>query len=188
MKKRCAILWLRNDLRLHDHEALNLLAETMDQLLPVYCFDPRDFENQPLGFPRIGALRARFLVESLEDLRAALRARGSDLHVALGAPELVIARLARDCGAAVVFTERQMLGPAVEVERRLAAVEYAVFRQKSSPVRVDRRNTAPDGCNNRPCSPARAGADARTGQIAEVRPGAAQSGRAPDHSRRRYAG
>jgi len=121
MKKRCAILWLRNDLRLHDHEALNLLAETMDQLLPVYCFDPRDFERQPLGFPRIGALRARFLVESLEDLRAALRARGSDLHVALGAPEVVIARLARDCGAAVVFAERQMLGPAVELERRLVA-------------------------------------------------------------------
>jgi len=41
------ILWLRNDLRLHDNYALNWAIKfnkknaTEKQILPVFCFDPR---------------------------------------------------------------------------------------------------------------------------------------------------
>ena len=121
MKNRAAIIWFRNDLRLHDHEALNLLAGTMDVLVPIYCLDPRQFEIQPLGFPRLGPLRARFLIECLEDLRIGLEARGSGLYVVLGEPEKAIPRLAQTLGARVVFAEREVLGEGVRVERRLAA-------------------------------------------------------------------
>ena len=121
MNHRRAIIWFRNDLRLHDHEALGLLANTVDVLAPVYCLDPRQFEIQPLGFPRLGPLRARFLIECLEDLRIGLEARGSGLYVALGEPEKVIPRLAQTLGAQVVFAEREVFGEGVRVERRLAA-------------------------------------------------------------------
>lgn len=120
MNNRRAILWLRNDLRLHDHEALTLLANTMDVLAPVYCLDPRQFEIQSLGFPQIGPLRARFLIECLEDLQAGLEARGSGLHVVLGEPEKVIPRLAQTLGVGAVYAERAVLSEAVQAERRLS--------------------------------------------------------------------
>lgn len=121
MNDRRAMLWFRNDLRLHDHEVLAWLANTMDVLAPVYCLDPRLFTIQPLGFPRMGPLRARFLIECLEDLRAGLEARGSGLHVVIGEPETEIPRLAKMLGVGVIFAERGVLSEAVGLERRLLA-------------------------------------------------------------------
>lgn len=121
MNDRRAMLWFRNDLRLHDHEVLAWLANTMDVLLPVYCLDPRLFTIQSLGFPRMGPLRARFLIECLEDLRAGLETRGSGLHVVVGEPETEIPRIAKMLGVGVVFAERGVLSEAVGLERRLLA-------------------------------------------------------------------
>ncbi|MBL8251626.1 MAG: deoxyribodipyrimidine photo-lyase [Candidatus Competibacter sp.] len=121
MSERCAIIWFRNDLRLHDHEVLTLLSNSVDALAPVYCLDPAQFESQPSGFPLTGPLRARFLIECLEDLRAGLDARGSGLHVALGPPEQVLPALAQQLGAREIFAEREALGEPLRTERRLAA-------------------------------------------------------------------
>ena len=41
------IVWLRNDLRLHDNYALNWAVNQAksvnSEIIPVYCFDPRYF-------------------------------------------------------------------------------------------------------------------------------------------------
>ncbi|MBL8259418.1 MAG: deoxyribodipyrimidine photo-lyase [Candidatus Competibacteraceae bacterium] len=121
MTERCAIIWFRNDLRLHDHEVLTLLANSVDVLVPVYCLDPAQFEIQPSGFPLTGPLRARFLIECLEDLRLGLAARGSGLHVVLGQAEQILPALAQKLGAREIFAEREVLGEPLRVERRLAA-------------------------------------------------------------------
>jgi deoxyribodipyrimidine photo-lyase len=42
------ILWLRNDLRLHDNPVMNWAAKQkveMKEVLPVYCFDPRFYDR-----------------------------------------------------------------------------------------------------------------------------------------------
>lgn len=120
MNAQRAIIWFRNDLRLHDHEMLTWLASNMEVLVPVYCLDPRDFEAQVLGFPRIGPLRARFTIECLEDLRIGLEARGSGLYVMLGEPEKEIPRLAQTLNVGAVFTEGEILGEEAKMERRVA--------------------------------------------------------------------
>jgi deoxyribodipyrimidine photolyase len=38
-----ALLWFRNDLRLHDHEPLAAACAGATSLLPVYVFDPREY-------------------------------------------------------------------------------------------------------------------------------------------------
>lgn len=40
---KVAIVWFRNDLRLHDNEALASANGSSTAVLPVYCFDPRDY-------------------------------------------------------------------------------------------------------------------------------------------------
>ncbi len=43
------------------------------QVLPLYCFDPRSFGTTPFGNPKTGSLRAKFLLDSVQDLKANLR-------------------------------------------------------------------------------------------------------------------
>lgn len=43
--RRAGLVWFRGDLRLHDHEALAKANSECSSLLPVYCFDPRDYEK-----------------------------------------------------------------------------------------------------------------------------------------------
>lgn len=115
-----AIYWFRNDLRLHDQVLLSTQADKCDVILPVYCFDPRQFVQHKLGFKRTGPFRTQFLIESVDDLRQSLEARGSGLYVAVAKPEEEIPRLAHAMDAQVVFAEKEVAAEEVAVEDRLA--------------------------------------------------------------------
>lgn len=93
MKK--AIVWFRNDLRLHDNEALFEALSWADEILPIYVFDPRQYVNLAYGFPKTGRHRLRFQQESVRDLRMNLQDLGADLIVRTGHPEDVLFSLAR---------------------------------------------------------------------------------------------
>ena len=56
------IYWFRNDLRLQDNEAFFAATKAAQEVVPVYVFDPRQFEKTKFGFRRAGALRAQFLL------------------------------------------------------------------------------------------------------------------------------
>ena len=71
------IYWFRNDLRLHDNESL-VKATQLGEVVCVYVFDERQFAETSLGFKKTGALRTKFLIESVADLRENLRKLGSD--------------------------------------------------------------------------------------------------------------
>eukprot|EP00166_Cyanidium_caldarium_P003854 ctg_377.g237 len=57
-----ALMWFRNDLRVHDNEAL-LLGNRGTALLCVYVFDERQFyaKSRLGGYPRIGPHRAYYI-------------------------------------------------------------------------------------------------------------------------------
>lgn len=109
MSLRRAIVWFRQDLRLHDNEALTQAMKMADEVLPVYVFDERIFRGRTrwFDFPKTGKFRAKFIIEAVEDLREQLRARGSELIVRIGKPEEVIFDLARDCKSSWVFCNRE---------------------------------------------------------------------------------
>ncbi len=97
MPNRTAIVWFRRDLRLHDNEALTEALRYADTILPVYVFDEREWRAElPLtGCRKIGAHRARFILESVADLRDSLRQRGAELIVRTGRAEEIIPELTR---------------------------------------------------------------------------------------------
>jgi deoxyribodipyrimidine photo-lyase len=100
------LLWLRNDLRLHDHPAL-VRAAYSDEMIPVFCLDDRLFSDTGLGANRLGPHRYRFLVRSLSAMRGQLRERGSDLLMVRGKPAEQIARLATDIRAGRIVCSDQ---------------------------------------------------------------------------------
>ena len=92
-----ALLWLRRDLRIHDHPALAAARRGADALVPVFCFDDRLLHGRHASGPR-----TQFMLECLADLDESLRKRGSRLVVRHGRPEEQLPALARECGAAAV--------------------------------------------------------------------------------------
>ena len=115
------LLWLRNDLRLDDHAPL---AAAIGRgggapLVPVYCLDPRHFEETALGHCRFPARRLRLLLDCLSELRARLRALGSELFFRLGRPEDILPKMAQDLGASAIYYHYESELRAVRVEQRL---------------------------------------------------------------------
>jgi deoxyribodipyrimidine photo-lyase len=93
-----AIVWFRRDLRLHDNPALQAACERHDQLVPVFCLDPRLMQGRNRSLPR-----ARFLLGCLAELSAGLETLGSRLVVISGSSQQALPAFARSCRADVVF-------------------------------------------------------------------------------------
>lgn len=88
-------------------------------VLPVYCFDPRDYGKSSSGFDKTGPYRATFLIESVSDLRRNLQARGSDLVVRIGRPENVLLDVVKAVGADAVYMHREVSHDEVKAEEKI---------------------------------------------------------------------
>ncbi|MFD0959274.1 DASH family cryptochrome [Paenibacillus chungangensis] len=99
--RKCAIVWFRNDLRVHDHEPLAQAAASGLPVVGLYCFDPRQYGKTAYGFPKTGRHRARFIRESVAVLRTNLNKLGIPLLVRQGRPEEVLT----DISASVAISE-----------------------------------------------------------------------------------
>ena len=111
------LLWLRNDLRLHDHEPLHRALEHQAEIIPLYCFDPRHFGQTAVGFPKTGAYRAQFLVETVADLRRSLQAKGSNLIVRQGKPEEEIPELVKALDIDAVYWHEEVTSEETGVDQ-----------------------------------------------------------------------
>ncbi|SFQ24196.1 DASH family cryptochrome [Hymenobacter arizonensis] len=116
------LYWLRNDLRLHDNEALAALPAHTEALLPVYCFDPATLgPDRYLGLPRLGPHRLPFLLETLADLQRQYAALGSGIHFVVGSPTTELPRLASELGLNTVWASAEHPHEETTAETDLAA-------------------------------------------------------------------
>jgi deoxyribodipyrimidine photo-lyase len=115
-----AIMWFRNDLRLTDNPALNAALQQHEAILPVYLLDERLLQPDRWGFTRLGPYRLQFLMESLEDLKADLKEKGSDLLVQIGKPEEAIPALAQAHDCTAVFASKEYTYEELQIEEHIA--------------------------------------------------------------------
>ena len=114
------IVWFRNDLRLHDNEVLRDAISHVHEIIPIYIFDERTFKGKTkFGFPKTGAFRTKFIIESIVNLRKNLRNRGSELIVRVGKPEQIITEIARKEKTSWVFCNRERTQEEVFVQDTL---------------------------------------------------------------------
>ncbi|NIK73959.1 deoxyribodipyrimidine photo-lyase [Thermonema lapsum] len=118
MKK--IIYWFRNDLRLHDQIILKRIENQKEVvLLPIFCFDERWFAKHTLGFPKTGSIRAKFLIETVNNLKTNLQKIGSDLLVTFGKTEEVLFEVAKRFNANEIYAEKEDTSEEIFVEEAL---------------------------------------------------------------------
>ena len=105
-----AILWFRNDLRLHDNPALAAALAGGGPVLPVYILDEQ-----------MGAANRWWLHHSLSRLRADLAQRGATLLLRRGDPAGIIPALAAQTGASAVHAARSFEPALREADRAVDA-------------------------------------------------------------------
>jgi deoxyribodipyrimidine photo-lyase len=115
-----SMVWFKQDLRLDDNQCLIQAVESSrGRVIPVYILDPRKIENHQLGWPKIGAYRAKFLVEAIQDLKQRLKRLGSDLVVRQGKPEELIPDLAQKYEVHQVYTQIIPLEEEIQINDQL---------------------------------------------------------------------
>jgi deoxyribodipyrimidine photo-lyase len=125
MSERTILVWFRNDLRIHDNEILLEATRKADKVLPVYCFDPYYFQKTANGTSRTGALRTRFLLESVADLRKNLRTLGGELIVRIGSPAEILPQLAEEYLVNEVYHHREVAHEETDISEQ---VETALWK------------------------------------------------------------
>ena len=124
------VVWFRNDLRCHDNPTLHKLAALpgAKEVIPVFCFDPRqlaggeDAPHNTFGCGKASALRGKFLLDSVADLKASLREQvGTDLLVGVGKPEELLPALVQppEAGPTTFVCQEQVTAEEIAVDAAL---------------------------------------------------------------------
>ena len=109
-----ALVWFRRDLRVHDHPPLRAALAAHDRVVPVFVLDDRLLHGR-----HASGSRTQFMLESLQDLRAALQERGGNLVVTRGTPEIELPKLAAEHGAETVYFASDVSPFALARDRRI---------------------------------------------------------------------
>lgn len=119
MKYNRVLVWFRNDLRLSDNTNLTAAIAAGKEIIPVYCLDPRLFVSTDFGFPKTGNFRAKFLLESIDDLRGNLQEKDSDLILLNGKPEEALLKFATENQVEAIYYSEEVTSEETDVENAL---------------------------------------------------------------------
>lgn len=84
------LLWFRHQLRIDDQPLFDAIQPGSDDVVGLWILDPRSHFDDRHGFTRTGPHRLRFLLETVDELRASMRALNTDLLIRVGRPEDII--------------------------------------------------------------------------------------------------
>jgi deoxyribodipyrimidine photo-lyase len=126
MSEKVILVWFRNDLRIHDNEILLEAVRKADKVLPVYCFDPFYFQKNESGNPKTGALRTRFLIEAVADLRKNIQAIGGELIVRTGNPAEILPQLCEEYQVNEVYHHREVAHQETAISEQVEAALWKI--------------------------------------------------------------
>ncbi len=121
-KQDINIVWFRNDLRTKDQKSLFEACQQTENVLGVYCFDPRHFETMKYGFKKTEKYRAKFLIESVTQLHDNLKSLNISLWVEHDEPAKIFEKLAERYRIKTVFFQTEWTDEEKQVETEVKSV------------------------------------------------------------------
>ena len=106
-KQKNALVWFHNNLRITDNKALSDAVIENDRVLGLFCFDPRWFLPSNYGFKKMEKFRARFLIESVKQLKEALADKNITLIIAFEIAEKMIPEIINEHQISTVYFQKE---------------------------------------------------------------------------------
>ena len=117
MKK--GIVWFRNNLRLADNESLTRALDECDEVLCVYFLEPRTW-NSMAEPSRMGSIRAKFILESLLELKGDIQELGGTIEFIQGRAVDEVPKLLQSYGADRCYAQKEDAAEETEQEHLIA--------------------------------------------------------------------
>lgn len=108
------LVWFTTNLRVKDNKVL-FEACKEKHVIAVYCLDPRQFKEGDFGFCKTGKFRAKFLIETITDLKKQLAELNISLLVFIDKPENCIPKIVKEYGVHAVYFQNEWTRDEVEV-------------------------------------------------------------------------
>lgn len=100
-----ALVWFKTNLRIDDNRPLIEAIAQNDEVIPVYIFDKKLFEQTAYQTKKMGLFRLKFLMECLQELNEALVEKGTRLLVIQGDTKKEISNLVQKYSVREVYAE-----------------------------------------------------------------------------------
>lgn len=135
MKKKRGLVWFKNDLRLHDNQALVTAQEECTELLFCYCIKKKDFSELELGFRRTDVIRFRFMEQSVLNLKKNLETLGGHLIVGTDSALVTLPKLVKEYDITDIYAEEEYaayeMALAGEIQNVLPKIKFHFFWGKT---------------------------------------------------------
>jgi deoxyribodipyrimidine photo-lyase len=101
------LVWFRNDLRVQDNTSLNNAIRNHKSVIAFFCFDPKHFEISSFGFKKTEKFRAKFLIETIQNLKSNLKALNIELFVFVSSPAEAIKKLVETFNIKSIYLQKE---------------------------------------------------------------------------------
>lgn len=117
--KTTGLVWFRNDLRSQDQQSIANSISQCDRVIGVFCIEPRWFEPNNYGVKKMEKFRAKFLLETLQDLESELKSLQIPLVVVLDSPENTIPTLVDEYKVTSIYLQEEWTSEEKEIEHHV---------------------------------------------------------------------
>ena len=101
------LIWFKNDLRTEDHTGLKLTSKSKEPLIAVYFFEPKNYDTDRFGFKKTEKYRAKFIIESLSELKENLEKLNITLFIFNEEPETILPSFIKNHKVKNVYLQKE---------------------------------------------------------------------------------
>lgn len=113
------LVWFRNNLRVDDNIALSEACKSSGKTIGIYCFDPRYFAKTTYEFKKTEQFRAKFLLETISELKENLLQKNISLLIYFNKPENVFEKVINEHDISIVFTQKEWTSEETDVNTNI---------------------------------------------------------------------
>lgn len=108
------LVWFRNNLRTQDNISLFKATGNHDTVVAIYFFDPKYFKEGKFGFKKTEKFRAKFLIETVTELKENLANLNITLLTYFDAPENKMHKICDDFSIDAIYTQKEWTSEEVD--------------------------------------------------------------------------
>jgi deoxyribodipyrimidine photo-lyase len=117
-----SLIWFRNNLRISDNISLFKAMYHHEKVIAVYFFDPKYFKIDAFGYKKTAKFRAKFLIETVADLKRNLADVNITLLTYFKSPEEELPKICEEFSVSTIYTQKEWTDEEIKTNSLLKRV------------------------------------------------------------------